>query len=112
VQVPPRFSAIKLAGERAYDLARDGETVISSPRQVEVTSLRLVAVPDPTMRVRGRMRQGDLCARHRPRSGPVLGCFGHVTALRRTAVGPFTAEHMIPLEKLEALRNKDAAARP
>jgi tRNA pseudouridine55 synthase len=109
VQVPPRFSALKLAGERAYDLARDGETVDLDPREVKVESLRLVAVPD---RDHGEFEaecgKGTYVRAIARDLGRVLGCFAHVTALRRTGVGPFTAEHMIPLEKLEALRNKDA----
>jgi tRNA pseudouridine55 synthase len=109
VQVPPQFSAVKLAGERAYDLAREGETVELGPRQVEVTSLRLIDIPDPDHgEFEAECGKGTYVRAIARDLGRVLGCFGHVTALRRTCVGPFTAEHMIPLEKLEALRNKGA----
>ncbi len=108
MQVPPRFSAVKLAGERAYDLARDGETVDLSPRQVQVTSLRLVDVPGHDhCEFEAKCGKGTYVRAIARDLGRVLGCFGHVTGLRRTRVGPFTAEHMIPLEKLEALRNND-----
>ena len=109
LQVPPRFSAIKLAGERAYDLARDGEEVDLEAREVEVDSLRLVAVPDLDHgEFEAECGKGTYVRAIARDLGRVLGCFGHVTALRRNAVGPFTAEHMISLEKLEALRNKGA----
>jgi tRNA pseudouridine55 synthase len=107
VQVPPRYSAIKLAGERAYDLARDGEMVEIEPRDVEVTSLVLVGVADPDhAEFEAECGKGTYVRAIARDLGRVLGCFGHVTALRRTKVGPFGPDHMIPLEKLEALRNK------
>ena len=107
VQVPPQFSAIKLAGERAYDLARDGETVDIEPRTVEVMSLALVAAPDADHgEFEAECGKGTYVRAIARDLGRMLGCFGHVTALRRTKVGPFTADRMIPLEKLEALRNK------
>jgi tRNA pseudouridine55 synthase len=107
VQVPPRYSAIKLAGERAYDLARDGEMVEIEPRDVEVTSLVLVGVADPDhAEFEAECGKGTYVRAIARDLGRVLGCFGHVTALRRTKVGPFGPDRMIPLEKLEALRNK------
>ena len=70
-QVPPRFSAIKIEGERAYDIARDGEEVELKPRTVNIDRLELVGMPDADhSAVRGRMRQGHLCARARPRPRP------------------------------------------
>ena len=70
-QIPPRYSAIKIAGERAYDLARDGETVELAPRAVEIHRLELVEMPDPDHAVLiGRMWQRHLCARAGARSGP------------------------------------------
>ena len=75
-QVPPRYSAIKIEGERAYDLARDGETVELSARPVEIARLELVDTPDPDHAVlRGRMRQRHLCPLARPRYGPRFGLF-------------------------------------
>ena len=69
-QVPPRFSAIKIAGERAYDLARDGEVVELQARTVEIDRLSLIHHDGQPLGDRGRLRQGHLCARHRPRSRP------------------------------------------
>jgi tRNA pseudouridine55 synthase len=108
-QAPPRFSAIKVAGERAYDLAREGEVVELEPRQVEVLDLRLVEVPDADHATfEAECGKGTYVRALARDLGRALGCLGHVSALSRTRVGPFTAEHMIPLEKLEALRHKDA----
>ena len=75
-QIPPQYSAIKVQGERAYDLARDGETVELQPRPVEIHELTLVEHSDRRpVRVRGRVRQGNLCSRFGPRYGPDFGLF-------------------------------------
>jgi tRNA pseudouridine55 synthase len=109
-QVPPRYSAIKVKGERAYDLARDGEAVDLKSRPVEISRLELAATPDPDHAVLeaecGRGTYVRALARDMGRS---LGCFGHVTALRRVAVGPFGEEAMILLEELETMCHRAAA---
>ncbi len=69
-QVPPQFSAIKIAGERAYDLARDGETVDIPSREVEVFRLTLLGTAPTIGAFRDRMRQGHLCPRARARLRP------------------------------------------
>jgi tRNA pseudouridine55 synthase len=108
-QVPPRFAAVKVEGERAYDLARRGEAVDLAPRPVEVDRFELVERPDPdhvTFEVvcgRGtyvRALVRDLGAR--------LGCFGHVVALRRLQVGPFNEADALSLAALERLVADDA----
>ena len=103
-QTPPAFSALKIGGQRAYDLARAGQTVDLKPRQVMIDRLELVSRPDADhadfvvgcgkgtyIRSLGR----DLAQ--------ALGTVGHLSALRRTAVGPFREESAISLPKLEAL---------
>ncbi len=73
-QVPPRFSAVKIDGERAYDLAREGETVELAPRAVTIYRLELVEhARSRPCRARGRMRQRHLCALAGPRSRPGAG---------------------------------------
>jgi tRNA pseudouridine55 synthase len=69
-QVPPRFSAIKIGGERAYDLAREGETVELAARPVEIDRLAVVAHDGNRSVPRSGMRQGHLCALARPRPRP------------------------------------------
>ncbi len=109
-QVPPRFSAIKFEGERAYDLARDGEVVQLPPRTVEITRLTLVEVPDADHAVlKAECGKGTYVRSLARDMGRALGCFGHVSALRRTAVGPFGPESMVSLEELENLCHRAAA---
>jgi tRNA pseudouridine55 synthase len=109
-QVPPRFSAIKVDGERAYDMARDGEDVALKPRTVDIHRLDLVEVPDPDSTVfAAECGKGTYVRALARDMGRLLGCHGHVAALRRTGVGPFTEPDMIPLERLESLCHRAAA---
>jgi len=109
-QVPPRFSAIKIAGERAYDLARDGETVEIAPRTVTMHRLELVDMPDPDHAVLAAECGKGTYVRALARDlGRALGALGHVSALRRERVGPFGQTDMIPLERLESLCHRAAA---
>jgi tRNA pseudouridine55 synthase len=109
-QVPPRYSAIKIAGERAYDLARDGEAVELEARPVDIGRLELVATPDPDhAMLYAECGKGTYVRALARDLGRALGCFGHVCALRRVAVGPFGEETMILLEQLEALCHRAAA---
>ncbi len=109
-QVPPRFSAIKIAGERAYDLARDGETVELKPRIVEIYRLELLDIPDPDHAVLAAECGKGTYVRALARDlGRALGALGHVSALRRDRVGPFGEGNMISLERLETLCHRAAA---
>jgi tRNA pseudouridine55 synthase len=109
-QVPPRYSAIKIEGERAYDLAREGETVELKARPVEINRLELTDTPDPDHAVfEAACGKGTYVRSLARDMGRKLGCFGHVSALRRVAVGPFGEETMISLEELEALCHRAAA---
>jgi tRNA pseudouridine55 synthase len=109
-QVPPRYSAIKIEGERAYDLARDGETVELTARPVEIGRLDIVGSPDPDHTVlEAECGKGTYVRSLARDLGRALGCFGHVSALRRTAVGPFGEKTMILLEHLEALCHRAAS---
>jgi tRNA pseudouridine55 synthase len=104
-QVPPRFSAVKIDGERAYDLARDGEVVELKPRPVEIHRLELVETPDSDHTVLAAECGKGTYVRALARDlGRALGCFGHVSALRRTAVGTFTEATATTLEALQQLR--------
>jgi tRNA pseudouridine55 synthase len=109
-QVPPRFSAIKVDGERAYDLARDGEVVELEARPVDIGRLDLVELPDADHAVfEAECGKGTYVRALARDMGRILGTFGHVCALRRTAVGPFGADDMISLERLEPLWHRAAA---
>jgi tRNA pseudouridine55 synthase len=109
-QVPPRFSAIKIEGERAYDLARDGEVVELEARPVEIGRLTLIERPDADHAVfEAECGKGTYVRALARDLGRLLGTFGHVCALRRTAVGPFGPDDMISLERLEGLWHRAAA---
>lgn len=99
-QVPPKFSAIKIDGERAYKLARDGEEVEIEARTVEIESLSLVSSDENTATFETRCGKGTYVRALARDMGRDLECFGHITELRRTAVGPFLEEDLVPLEKL------------
>ena len=109
-QIPPRYSAIKVQGERAYDLARDGEVVELAPRPIEIHQLSLVKQLDGDHSVfEAECGKGTYVRALARDIGRILGCFGHICALRRTLVGPFAENDMIPLEQLEALCNRAAS---
>jgi len=109
-QVPPRYSAIKVEGERAYDLARDGEAVELEPRLVEIGRLELVNAADSDhAMLEAECGKGTYVRSLARDLGRSLGCFGHVSSLRRTAVGPFGERTMISLEQLEALCHRAAS---
>jgi tRNA pseudouridine55 synthase len=109
-QIPPQYSAIKVQGERAYDLARDGETVELKPRPVEIHQLTLIEQPDDSHSVfEAECGKGTYVRALARDLGRILGCFGHICALRRTLVGPFGENDMIPLEQLEALCDRAAS---
>jgi len=109
-QVPPLYSAVKVEGERAYDLARDGETVALKSRPVEIARLELVEAPDADHAVLETECGKGTYVRALARDlGRALGCLGHVAALRRKAVGPFGEPAMISLEHLAALCHRAAA---
>jgi tRNA pseudouridine55 synthase len=109
-QVPPRYSAIKIEGERAYDLAREGTVVELEPRPVDIHRFELIDMPDPDHTVLAAECGKGTYVRALARDmGRILGCYGHVVALRRTIVGPFGEAHMIPLERLDSLCHRAAA---
>src|SRR5580692_9187296 len=102
-QVPPRFSALKIEGERAYDLAREGKVVELAARPVDIHRLELVAMPDAAHTVLAAECGKGTYVRALARDlGRELGCLGHVVALRRTAVGSFTEGCAVGLEALQA----------
>lgn len=107
MQAPPAFSAIKVDGERAYDLARAGEAVELAERPILIEALRLVEMPDPdhaTFEV--TCGKGTYIRSLARDMGRALGTAAHVAMLRRVAVGPFTEAHMISLENLAELGHK------
>ncbi|MGB0132648.1 tRNA pseudouridine(55) synthase TruB, partial [Dokdonella sp.] len=110
-QIPPTYSAIKVDGARAYDLARDGQEVVLAARRVSIHEAAVTASPDAdhveitVLTGKGvyiRSLARDLAA--------MLGAEAHVSALRRERVGPFSLENAIGLDFLEELVHRSAAS--
>lgn len=103
-QVPPQFSAIKINGDRAYDLAREGEVLEIPPREVEIHRLDLIDVPDRDIAVfEVECGKGTYVRSLARDMGRDLGCHGHIASLRRSSVAPFGEDDLVPLETLTAL---------
>ena len=104
LQRPPAFSALKLGGERAYDLARAGATVELEPRPARIERLSLIALPDPDhAEFEAVVGKGTYIRALARDIALALGTLGHVTALRRTRVGPFGEAEAISLENIASL---------
>ncbi len=102
IQVPPAYSAIKVQGERAYDLAREGTVVELAARTVEVYEAHLLEQPDPDHAVfEIRCGKGTYVRSWVRDLALALGTVGHVSQLRRTRVGGFTEEMAVPMERLQ-----------
>jgi tRNA pseudouridine55 synthase len=102
-QTPPQFSAIKIDGERAYDLARAGEEIEMKSRIVSVYDLRLLSTTPDTATMELNCGKGTYVRAIARDMGVILGCFGHVSALRRLAVGQFDEKNAIPLDVFEKM---------
>jgi len=108
-QVPPKFSAIKVNGERAYDLARDGEAFELESRPVLIHEARVTDMPDADHTeihvVTGKGFYVRALARDLAFD---LGCEGHISALRRTRVGEFTLDEALTPDSLETIESLEA----
>jgi len=101
MQQPPAFSAIKVDGNRAYDLARDGQPVELAARPITIDRLAITAQPDDDHTIfEADCGKGTYVRALARDMGRVLGCFGHVTALRRTLVAGFSEDDAVTLDEL------------
>ena len=108
-QVPPKFSAVKIDGQRAYKLARDGAEVEIAPRPLWVEELVLTDRADTDNATFEMICGKGGYVRSVARDlGQALGCFGHVSWLRRLWSGPFDAADAISIEEVDALAHTDA----
>ena len=104
MQVPPKFSAVKIDGERAYALARAGEDVEIEPRPLFIESLALIERPDSDhVELEMVCGKGGYVRSIARDLGETLGCFGHVKSLRRIWSGPFELEDAVTLDQIEML---------
>lgn len=104
-QTPPKFSAIKIDGQRAYDLARGGEDVQLKSREVYIESLELLETREDEADLRMICGKGTYVRALARDLAEDLGTKGYISGLRRDAVGCFTLETSISLDKLEELRD-------
>jgi tRNA pseudouridine55 synthase len=110
LQRPPPFSALKVGGRRAYDVARGGGAVELEPRRVRIDAIELLDYEWPLARVRVDCGRGTYVRAIARDVGAALGVGGYLTALRRTAVGPFRADDAVTPERL-AVEGVDAHVR-
>ena len=111
MQTPPAFSALKVDGERAYDLARSGAEVALKPRPVSIHALALLDTPDPGhARFEARVGSGTYIRALARDLGLALGTLAYVTELQRISVGCFTLDRAISLAQLEALGHSAATS--
>ena len=108
MQAPPAYSAIKIDGERAYDLARAGEAPEMQEREVHVESLKLLEAAADSASFEISCGKGTYIRSLARDMGRALGCLAHVSILRRTQVGGLKPEQMISLEMIETLGHKAA----
>ena len=108
-QTPPAYSAIKVAGERAYDLARDGETVVLEPRNVEVFEARLLNAVQDSAEFEIRCGKGTYVRSWVRDIAVALGTLGHVSALRRARLGAWEEKDAVQLDTLSPFMHSPAA---
>ena len=109
MQVPPKFSAVKIDGQRAYKMARDGEDVELSARPLWVEELVMTNRPDADhVTLEMICGKGGYVRSIARDMGQALGCHGHVTQLRRIWSGPFEAENGLTIDQIEELAHDPA----
>tara|TARA_R110002124_G_scaffold9547_15_gene48988 strand:- start:5658 stop:6560 length:903 start_codon:yes stop_codon:yes gene_type:complete len=114
LQRPPIYSALKIDGERAYDLARAGETVELAPRAIDVDAIELIEHGSDRSVLEVTCGKGTYVRSLARDIGEVLGTRGHVSMLHRAAVGPFNDADAVTIEQLETLEQagRDGLLKP
>ena len=109
-QIPPMYSALKHKGERLYKLARDGIEVEREPRQVTIHSITMQGYSESEFDLDVHCSKGTYIRTLAEDIGKKLGCGAHVTALRRTGVGPYGADSMVTMEQIQQLAEEGFSA--
>ena len=104
MQIPPMVSALKRDGKPLYEYARQGITLEREPREITIRQLDLLSFNSMVAEVQVLCTKGTYIRTLAQDIGRALGCFAHLSALRRTQVGPFSLEGAIELEKLQSMQ--------
>ena len=112
LQVPPMYSALKVNGQKLYDLARKGKEVQRQPRPVTIHELILLGMEADGIHLRVRCSKGTYIRTLCKDIGEALGCGGCMAALRRVQAGEYTLREAVPLETLIAAENPEVYLRP
>ena len=112
LQVPPMYSALKVNGQKLYDLARKGKEVERQPRPVTIHELTLLAMEADGIRLRVHCSKGTYIRTLCKDIGEALGCGGCMAALRRVSAGEYTLEEAVPLETLLETESPEKYLRP
>jgi len=111
-QMPPQFSAKKVQGVRAYELARKGETAALTPKRVTIYEFEIASVSGSTARFRVRSSAGTYMRSLAHDLGVSIGIPAHLKELRRTAIGKFRVEHAIPFDRIDTATPEEIIAPP
>lgn len=111
-QLPPMYSAVKHEGKRLYQLAREGKEVEREPRRIRIHAIALTEVALPEIEIEVHCSKGTYVRTLAEDIGRLLGCGGHVSALRRTGVGPYVEGEtaFVTMEQVEAARAQGVEA--
>ena len=112
LQIPPMYSALKVNGQKLYDLARKGKEVERQPRPITIHALTLLGVSEEGVRLRVHCSKGTYIRTLCKDIGEALGCGGCMASLRRVQAGEYTIEESVPLEKLVEAENPEQYLRP
>jgi tRNA pseudouridine55 synthase len=111
-QIPPMYSALKVNGQKLYDLARKGKEVERQPRDITIFELECLEFSGDTARLRVRCSKGTYIRTLCKDIGEALGCGGCMAALRRVSAGEYTIEEAVPLQTLVEAEDPEAWLRP
>jgi tRNA pseudouridine55 synthase len=109
MQVPPKYSAVKVAGRPLYDYARKGETVEVKARPIRIDAMELVSIEGPRVRVMIHCSRGTYARVLAEEIGEALGTFGHLEELRRVASGPFHLDASVGFSRIAEIVAGDPA---
>jgi tRNA pseudouridine55 synthase len=108
MQIPPMVSALKRDGKPLYEYARQGIVLEREPREITIRQLELLSMTPTTAVIQVLCTKGTYIRTLAQDIGRALGCFAHLSALRRTQVGPFSLEGAIELETLQTMESPES----